>query len=206
MRCIIVGASPQKDLSRIRQVVSDDDFIICADGGYETALLAGMVPHLYIGDGDSGQIPNHTDRILLPQEKDATDVQAAIDTGLLRGYKEFWLLGCTGHRFDHHFANICMLERLNHHNARGVIVDDNNFIMLHTGGKITLEQIYTCKYISLAPLDENVTGVTITGVKYPLENATLMRAQPLGISNEFMSEEATLSSKSGKLLVIYSND
>ena len=53
---------------------------------------------------------------------------------------------------------------------------------------------------------EKVVGVTITGVKYPLDNYDMYGFNTLGISNEIVDDEATISIKDGILLVIESND
>ena len=58
------------------------------------------------------------------------------------------------------------------------------------------------KYLSLIPLTETADGVSISGVKYPLENAVLKREKNLGISNEFDSDTAEISVKKGLLTVV----
>ena len=46
-------------------------------------------------------------------------------------------------------------------------------------------------------------GVTLRGLYYPLENATLTSGFPLGVSNHFTGAEAEISVKDGSLLVIW---
>jgi thiamine pyrophosphokinase len=59
------------------------------------------------------------------------------------------------------------------------------------------------KYISLFPIDEEAI-LSLTGMKYNLENYTLKRNEPtLGISNECM-DNPYVEIKSGSLLVISS--
>ena len=58
------------------------------------------------------------------------------------------------------------------------------------------------KYLSLIPLTETAEGVSISGVKYPLENAVLKRENNLGISNEFAADTAEISVKKGLLTVV----
>lgn len=66
---------------------------------------------------------------------------------------------------------------------------------------LTIPQEAGC-YLSLFALSETVEGLTAKGVKYPLENHTLTRTFPLGVSNEFKQKEAFLSLEKGSLLVI----
>ena len=58
--------------------------------------------------------------------------------------------------------------------------------------------------LSLVPMSKSCEGVTLTGVKYPLEKATLLRGSSLGVSNEITADAATLSLMKGTLLVICS--
>ena len=212
-RCVIIGASPQDDINYIFLLIKETDYFICADGGYDAASSLGISPDCIVGDGDSYKkdIAGITgiagiEKITLPAEKDFTDFTVAIDHGLSMGFKDFLLLTCTGGRFDHHFANICMLERLAENNARGVIADSKNHILIHTGGLMIVKNKPGFKYISVAALDSIVCGVTLRGFKYPLTNASLKRSEPIGISNEFAGDEALIEIKKGKALIIYSRD
>lgn len=57
-------------------------------------------------------------------------------------------------------------------------------------------------YLSLLPLTEECAGVSLAGVKYPLENAVLRRGTSRSTSNEFRAEQALLQLDSGSLLVV----
>ena len=64
------------------------------------------------------------------------------------------------------------------------------------------------KYISLCPLTEKVTGVCLSGMKYPLTNAVLKIGESIAVSNEMAkdAEEAVISLDNGILVVIESKD
>ena len=62
------------------------------------------------------------------------------------------------------------------------------------------------KYISLLPLTTKVTGITLKGFKYLLENGTLKIGESIGVSNEQIEEEAIIEVKKGILVVIKSKD
>ena len=49
-RCVIISSSPKIEISFLRDEVLSDDFIICADGGYNHAEKMGIVPDVLIGD------------------------------------------------------------------------------------------------------------------------------------------------------------
>ena len=49
---------------------------------------------------------------------------------------------------------------------------------------------------------EDVEDLSLKGFKYELDNYFLSHTSPLGVSNEIVKEEATLSYSKGKLLLI----
>ena len=53
--------------------------------------------------------------------------------------------------------------------------------------------------LSLFSLGERCEGVTITGMKYCLKDAIITNDFPIGISNEFIGEEAEVSVARGEL-------
>ena len=58
----------------------------------------------------------------------------------------------------------------------------------------------------MIPFSEKVCGVTLRGLKYPLTDYTMGGFNSLGISNEIVADEATISFSSGELIVIESKD
>ena len=56
--------------------------------------------------------------------------------------------------------------------------------------------------MSLLPLSAEVTGITYTGMLYPLDNATIALGSTRGVSNEVVSDRATVSIATGIALVI----
>jgi thiamine pyrophosphokinase len=61
-------------------------------------------------------------------------------------------------------------------------------------------------YFSAFSLSSQCRGVYESGLKYPLENATLSYHNPLGVSNEFIGQEAMISLKQGTLLALFSDE
>lgn len=59
VRCVILGAGPIQNTQITRGFVRQDDFILCADGGYAHARRMGLRPDLLIGDFDSVKPPEH---------------------------------------------------------------------------------------------------------------------------------------------------
>ena len=63
-------------------------------------------------------------------------------------------------------------------------------------------------YISFLPLSETVSGITLTGFRYPLHNKTIsMRENPgLCVSNEIEEDRAELTFSQGVLLCMETKD
>ena len=60
--------------------IDEADFVIACDRGFEYAQRGGIKPNLLLGDFDSysGALPEDTEILLLPVEKDDTDTMSAI--------------------------------------------------------------------------------------------------------------------------------
>ena len=204
--CLVIGASKQI----YRDGRYDHDYMICADGGLDSALALGLSPDVVIGDGDSSHITTKTiidtriERITLPREKDETDLEAAVRLGLDRGFKDFCLTGCTGGRLDHFLSALFLLEFLAENNAKGRIADADNEIILYSA-PVLFSPPHGFRYFSVIPLDETLRGVCVSGAKYGLENATLKRGASLPVSNEFLpGTAAKIEIGQGKAFVIRS--
>jgi len=159
------------------------DLLIAADAGFLSLQKAGLTPDLYIGDGDSlGFLPRGVDTVVLPKVKDDTDTLAAVREGLSRGYRHFFLYGALGgKRFSHSLANLQTLLFLKAHGAFSEIVDVHCRIFVLPEGETLLD--LAGGYFSLFTLQKQAT-VSVSGAKYPLQNAVLTSDFPLGVSNE----------------------
>ena len=73
----------------------------------------------------------------------------------------------------------------------------NSILLTHTSAY---------RYFSLVSLDSIADGVSITGAKYNLDNASISRASTLCISNEIILNQAHISVHHGKVLLIRSGD
>lgn len=208
-RCIIVAAG---DLTVGSVNVNEDDLIIAVDGGLGYCSVLELEPDLILGDFDSvseqereairllkAQIPERI--VQLPQEKDDTDTMAAIRIGLENGYDRFLIYGGTGGRLEHTLANIQCLLYLKNHNATGYLMDGSGMICVLQNEEVKLKDNLE-GYMSLFSLGKEAKGVTIRGMKYELDNATITNDFPIGISNEFIGKEATVKVEEGQLVMI----
>ncbi len=185
----------------------DSFFLIAADGGYRHFESLGIRPDLAVGDFDSlGALPTDCPVIKHPVMKDDTDMLLAIREGLSRGIKRFFILGGTGGRFDHTFANIQSLLFAKKEGAKAFLIgNDEVMTVLLPKEKLFFDRRAKgiVSVFSLSALSE---GVNIKGLLYPLEKGRLENSFPLGVSNELVGRDAEISLEKGELLVIMGKD
>lgn len=207
---IISGGSITKELLTKTLSNANFDNIIAADRGLEILDICKITPNYIIGDFDSVDIKlvnkYHNSKIIkLNPEKDFTDTHMAIKLAIEIKSTEILILGAIGTRIDHTIANIHVLKECLQNGIKCQILNDNNKIFLiKEDAIIKLEDQY--KYISLIPITTEATGVTLTGFKYLLKNATLKIGESIGISNEQLDKEAKIELKNGILICIKSKD
>lgn len=213
-RCVIITAFLSQPLSETF-LFKDEDFILCADRGFEHAIHSGIRPHALIGDFDSLSQKESKQQeefeksgglvLRLPAEKDDTDTLYCLKYGIDRNFEEFYILGGLGGRFDHTLANLQTMSYAADHQKTIWILDGGNKITLRNPGTLTVPREKGYK-LSLFSYGEFCEGVTICGVKYPLVDHKLTNSFPLGVSNEFNEDTAVISHTTGKLLVVLSRD
>ena len=190
------------------------DIVIAADKGLDTCVRAGIVPDIVLGDYDSTGMRGRIDEMrqsgayveVYPEEKDFTDTEAAVMCALRKGAEEIVILGATGGRLDHFLANLDLCLVPLRRGVKCTIADERNEIRLLDAG-ITLRAEYVAgRYISLIPFTERVRSVTLTGMKYSLLDADLVRGSSLGVSNEMIGEEARIDFRDGILILVLSED
>ena len=186
----------------LKRVAEKAALVIAADGGLLRAQAAGIQVHALVGDLDSlseTPFPQGLRVLKHPIEKDATDLELALDYAISLSPEKVHLFGALGGRLDHMLANLNLLERYDvpitiHHGREA----------LHAvSGKLVLEDARVGDRVSLIPLSSEVTGVHTQGLRWPLNGGTLRRASSRGISNEVISLPCVVSVEGGRLLVIH---
>lgn len=204
-RCIIIGPlyeGEEKDWINPQP----DDFLICADGGYAAAVRHGFVPHLTIGDFDSMPEDQASGEIVrLPVHKDDTDLVVCIRRGRRLGFREFVIAGCLGGRFDHTLAALQCLTDCAQRGERAWLCDGQNRVTVCAPGSYVFERMEGRK-LSLLAMTPEVSGVNVEGALWELHNAALSNRYPLGCSNEWNSDQISVSFEEGYLAVVMSMD
>ncbi len=209
--CILVcaGEMHSEDRAKIEKYVLEGSYLIAVDGGADYCREIGLGADLYLGDFDSvseTELKNlsgnvHTEILTLPREKDDTDTLAALKVGMEKGYKEFYIFGGLGGRLDHTIANIQCLLFLRRNGYKGYMFkgDEKLFVLKNETVSFGAEEK---GIFSLFSLNGSANGVDISGMKYNLENGVITNDFPIGVSNEFIGERATVTVREGELLVV----
>ena len=214
-RCLIItGGSVDDPTASDFLRKNHYDFIIAVDGGLMAARRLQILPDFCVGDFDSVSEEAYayfqTKAGICwethPPEKDDTDTELALHLALRQGAEEIHLFGATGTRMDHTLAAIGLLQIPLKAGVPCWMIDGHNRITM-IDSEIKLKKAETFgKYVSLIPYTEVVSGVTLKGMKYPLQDAVLVHGNSLGVSNEIQEEEAVIQIKGGQLLLIESKD
>lgn len=200
--CYIVGAMSLTP--NLRPYPGPNDYVIAADRGFDSLLAYGVMPDLAVGDFDSlGHRPSHPNVIQLPEEKDDTDMVFAVRKGLELGYRRFILLGGVGGRLEHTLGNLQLLDWLAGHGAQGFLAGEKTVATcIRDGGSITFPSTMS-GYLSVFCNSGTAEGVTLSNLKYPLDDSEFSGSFPLGVSNQFLDVPAQVSVRRGSLLLIW---
>lgn len=190
------------------------EVIIAVDAGMDFFYKNRIMPDVIVGDFDSVeqealeffQGQEQMDIHRLNPEKDDTDTEYALRFAIGRGATKITVLGGTGSRLDHVIGNVVLLGVGLEKNVSIELLDTHNKIkMVNSSLSIRKDERFG-KYLSVIPITGKADGVTITGVKYPLDNYDMHGFNTLGISNEIVDDEAAITVRNGIVLVIESRD
>ncbi|GAG66281.1 unnamed protein product [marine sediment metagenome] len=196
------------DREEFKKLIGEKDVLfVAADGGALLLESIGFFPDVIIGDFDSlakAQCQHYEKMgvkiIKYPVEKNETDGELALQYCKGRGLDNIIIIGFAGGRLDQQLANIFLLEYA-FRNGMTAFIKEPGLEM----GIIEKEKVFFRKTgagLSLIPLDEKVSGVTITGCKYSLEAGNLLRYKTRGISNIIEREKAVITVEKGLLLYV----
>ena len=211
---IVSGGMLEKDFALPIIKSEDTEFVIGVDRGLKFLYDNEVKPDYIVGDFDSvpkGLVDYYREEADVPIRefnpvKDASDTEIALRLCLGLNRKEIWILGGTGNRIDHLWANIQCLQIALDAGADARIVDSHNQIrLLDKGSTLKREEAFG-KYFSLFPMELPVDALTITGAKYPLKNHFLKPDDSLCVSNEFEMDEVKISFSFGKVILMETRD
>ncbi|MHA1745182.1 MAG: thiamine diphosphokinase [Promethearchaeota archaeon] len=178
-RALLVAGSPVMDFSALQPLIQTilqahpAVKVIAIDRGLEICHKLGLEVFKILGDFDSvdtGILKGYPKDLIMdfPPEKDQSDTELALDFSIQAGFDEILLVNAAGGRMDHFLFNALLLF---HHQATIKLFDDTGTLLALPLGDTNFN-LPNGTIFSLIPL-EKCTGVSVSGAKYPLQNATL---------------------------------
>ncbi len=186
----------------------EGDLIIAADAGLLTARKFGFEPSVVLGDFDTlgePDVPDGTEILQTPSEKDDTDTQLAVRVALERGAKDIVIVGGLDGRLDHTLSLLAVLEDLDAKFIHALITSGKNRARFLRNNSLLLPRS-DFRYFSILAADPVVKGVSVEGCKYPLKKAKLSRLCQFAVSNEIVGNCALIDIRRGGAWIVESRD
>lgn len=194
------------------------ELVVAADGGVRLAAELGLAVDLWVGDGDSLGAKGLEDLrasgvplVVAWQDKDESDTELAALAAVERGATDVTILGALGgRRIDHALANLGLLAHPGLAEAQCRLLDEQvRITLLNAPGTDgwPARLLLTGRQgglVSLLPFGGRVEGVVTEGLRYPLKDEALDVGPARGLSNVRLGDRASVSVRSGRLLVVES--
>ena len=200
---VVAGGNPPDGITDLPAA----DLVVAADQGAEHAIALGLHVDVVVGDLDSidpgtlaGLEAADTRIERHPTDKDDTDLELALATALDAGATSATIVGSASGRLDHalgillagagdRWSDLRIDLRIDA--ARAWIVRDHLEIDGEPGD-----------VVSLLAVGGPTTGVTTTGLRWRLAEATMSPGLAVGLSNIMTETTATIILTGGTLLVV----
>ncbi|MGH3066040.1 MAG: thiamine diphosphokinase [Gaiellaceae bacterium] len=198
------GAAPDPEAVR---AVPLGARVIAADSGLDHALALGLDVEIAVGDFDSvsaealrraeaagTRIDRH------PREKDATDLELALDAAVAGRARRVLVLAGDGGRLDHLLATLLLLG-----SSRYAALEIDAFVgpaRIHVVRGVRAIEGEPGALVSLLALHGPAEGVRTEGLAYPLDGETLEPGSSRGVSNVFVAGTARVTLERGVLLAV----
>ena len=206
MRAIVAAGGDALD-ERWRAELPADALIVAADSGLGHVYALGLRPDVVVGDLDSvsttdlaraerdgARVERH------PTDKDATDLELALDTARALGVTEVIVIGAGGGRLDHELAGFALLAAPQWATMRmTAFVGTARLTVVHDHATLDgpLGSIVT-----LLAVGGPASGVSTKGLRWPLTHAELSPTSTLGVSNEIIESPTRVTVRTGVLFAI----
>ena len=179
--------------------------VIAVDSGICHAAALRLVPELWLGDFDS--VPKKLEnaypdvpREVFPTEKDKTDGELAVETALARGATHLILAGAFGGpRADHAFLHLSLAVKLAESGVSIALTSgaQEGHPLLSGRSSFDYEDGTIVSVVGFTAL----SGMTLDGVKWPLNTIDVPFGSSLTISNEVRGG-LRVELKSGRAVLI----
>jgi thiamine pyrophosphokinase len=204
MQTVLIFAGGDSPATGLAEELPEADLVVAADSGYDLAVAEGFAVDVLIGDMDSISaevIPRHVIVETHPVDKDATDLELALDRVMAERPERVVIVGGAGGRVDHELAAAGLLA-----SSRWAEIDEIDWVTdrgwSHVVRRRRIIHGDVGATISLIPMGGPALGVSTRGLRWNLSRATLDHGTTLGVSNEFAAPVADIKVNQGCLLAV----
>ena len=186
------------------------DLVIAADSGADIAAGAAVKVNILVGDLDSISrralariFDGETVIEAHPPDKNATDLELALDVALRSDPSEIVFVGGGGGRLDHLLGNVGVIGSPA---ARDVpvrwVMERETAYVVRRGRSIptTPGQLF-----SLIPVGRDARGVNVRHARWPLSDASLRVHGSVGISNIALGKKVEIEVGEGAILAVFNH-
>ena len=202
---VVAGGGPLS--SRAADAVPRGAVVIAADDGLDQARALGLEVTLAVGDFDSAsdeavaraeaagtRIERH------PTDKDATDLELALDAASKLRPSRILVIAPRGGRLDHELAGLLALASDRNAGSQIDALVGEAHVHVVRGGRTLASQ--AGELVSLLAVNGPAEGVRTEGLVYPLRGETLEPGSTRGVSNVFATVSARVEVARGVVLAI----
>lgn len=188
-------------------VLPVDAIVIGADSGVEHARRLGRTVDIAVGDFDSvdpavlAEVEAAGTTVLRhPPDKDASDLELALETAVRLGIDEVTVIGGHGGRVDHFVASSLLLGSDRFDTLRlDAWIDVAHVVVVRGTRRI---EGRAGDVLTLLAVGSAASGVRTTGLRYPLDGGVLAPGSTLGLSNVMLTDVADVTVSDGVVLAI----
>jgi thiamine pyrophosphokinase len=184
--------------------------VIAADSGLQNAEALDMPVDVIVGDLDSADLDAVEAAVAAGArierhrpDKDATDLELALDCAQREGATRIVVIGGGGGRVDHFLANVMLLA---HPRYAGIALEaymDDAHIHVARGGEPPVAvHGPRASIVTLLPIGGPARGIVTDGLQYPLRAEDLGPGTTRGVSNVLAADRATVALAEGALIVV----
>jgi thiamine pyrophosphokinase len=203
---VVLAAGRAVATAELRRRVAGAALVVAADGGARHARVLGVRPDVIVGDFDS--VDDATLRRFpeaelqhYERDKDALDLELALDLAVERGARSVLIVGALGDRLDQGLAAVRIAEA---RQAGGLEVElhsgDALALPVRAGQARSVELPEGTVFSVLASV--RGTRASVRGARFGIEDGVLDPGTGLGVSNEAAGGTVTLELHAGAALLV----
>ena len=193
---LFLNGEEPKDFSHI----SNYDRIYCTDGAFDYLNRNNIVPDIVFGDMDSVTSDNINSEVVLLSDQDYTDFEKSI-IEIKKTHTQIDVFGGSGKEQDHFLGNLSVALKYKSEIEIHFYDEFQSYRVLKNNE--TIKDSFG-KNVSLIPFSE-AKNVSTKGLRYELNNETLMFDTFISIRNQSISDEVEISYTSGNLFIFMEN-